>query len=95
MPSYLILSVASVTSVTNDKGDNEMIMGAVHKSPGICITAEENPRKSQLGDCLKKRLCDQSNGVPFLPSSIQATCSAHLNVLDLIALTILGGRYKL
>ena len=26
-------SVASVTSVTNDKGDNEMIPGAVHRSP--------------------------------------------------------------
>jgi hypothetical protein len=33
----------SVTSVTNDKGDNEMVMGAVHRSPGICLTAEENP----------------------------------------------------
>ena len=34
--------VASVTSVANDKGDNEMIPGAVHRSPGICLTAEEN-----------------------------------------------------
>ena len=38
------------SSVTNDKGDNEMILGAVHRSPGICLTAEENPRKPQLGD---------------------------------------------
>ena len=51
-------SVVSVTSVANDKGDNEMILGAVHRSPGICLTAEENPRKSQLGDCLMKGLCD-------------------------------------
>ena len=29
-------SVASVTSVANDRGDNEMILGAVHRSPGIC-----------------------------------------------------------
>ena len=36
-------SVSSVKSVTNDKGDNEMILGAVHRSPGICLTAEENP----------------------------------------------------
>ena len=43
-------SIASVPSVTNDKGDNEMILGAVHRSPGICLTAEENPRKPQLGD---------------------------------------------
>ena len=34
-------SVASVTLVANDKGDNEMILGAVHRS-GICLTAEEN-----------------------------------------------------
>ena len=32
----------SVTSVANDKGDNEMIPGAVHRSPDICLKAEEN-----------------------------------------------------
>ena len=32
---------------------------------------------------------------PLLPSSILATCPAHLNLLDLITLTILGERYKL
>ena len=52
-------SVTSITSVANDKGDDEMISGAVHRS-GICITAEENPGKSQLGDRLMKGLCDQS-----------------------------------
>jgi hypothetical protein len=31
----------------------------------------------------------------LLPSSILATCPAHLNHLDLIILTILGERYKL
>ena len=25
-----------------------MIVGAVYRSPGICLTAEENPRKRQL-----------------------------------------------
>ena len=35
-------SVSSVTSVANDKGDNQMILGVVHRSPGICFTAEEN-----------------------------------------------------
>ena len=34
-------SVASVTSVANDKDDNEMILWAVRRSPGICLTAEE------------------------------------------------------
>ena len=46
----LVLSAASVTSVANDKGDPEMILGAVHKSPGIYLTAEEKPGKPQLGD---------------------------------------------
>ena len=31
----------------------------------------------------------------LLPSSILATCPAHLNLLDLITLTISGERYKL
>ena len=53
--------VTSVTSVANDKGDNEMILGAVHRSPGICRTAEDNPRKPQLGGRLVKGLCDQSS----------------------------------
>ena len=44
----LASSVASVTSVANDKGDNEVILGA-----------EENPRKPQLGDHLMKGLCDE------------------------------------
>ena len=35
-------SVASITSVANDKGDNEMILGAVYRYPSICLTAEEN-----------------------------------------------------
>ena len=51
----------SVTSVANDKGGNEMILGTVYRSPGICLTAEENPRKPQLGDRLMKELCDQSS----------------------------------
>ena len=54
-------SVASVTSLANDNGDNEMILWAVHRSPGICLTAEENPRKPQLEDHLMKGVCDQSS----------------------------------
>ena len=44
---------SSVTSVTNDKGNNEMI-------PGLCtdlLVAEENPGKPLLADRLMKRLC--------------------------------------
>jgi hypothetical protein len=48
----LIPSVASVTSVANVKGDNEMILRALRRFPGICLTAEENRRKPQLGDRL-------------------------------------------
>ena len=29
----------------NDKDDSKMISGAEHRSPGICLIAEENPRK--------------------------------------------------
>ena len=54
-------SVASVTSFGNDKGDNEMILGALHRSPDICLKPEENPRKPQLVDRLMNGLCDQSS----------------------------------
>ena len=45
-----------------------MISGAVHRSPGNCLKAEENPGKPQLGDCLMKGLCDQSSQMGFLSS---------------------------
>ena len=54
-------SATLVTSVANDKGDNEMILEAVHRTSGICITAVENPRKPQLGDRLMKGLCVSQN----------------------------------
>jgi hypothetical protein len=50
----------SVSSVTNDKGDDETISGTVHRSSGLYLTAEENPRKPQLGDFLMKELYDKS-----------------------------------
>ena len=53
----------SVASVAKDKDDNEMIPGAVHRSPGIYLSAEENP-----GDRLIKavRAVIASIGVPNL-----------------------------
>ena len=30
--------------LANDMSDKGMILGAVHRSPGICFMAEENPR---------------------------------------------------
>ena len=61
-------SVKSVTSVANDKGDKEMILGAVHKPHGIYRTVEENPEKPQLRNRLMKGLCNQSSPQigPFL-----------------------------
>ena len=45
---------------------------AVHRSPGICLTAEEYSRKPQLGDHLMKGLCDQSSPQmgPFPPDEV-------------------------
>ena len=54
-------SVTSIKSVANDKGDNEMIPRAGHRSPGICPMAEENSGKPQLEERLMKGLCDQSS----------------------------------
>ena len=33
-----------------NKGDNEMILGSIHRSPGICLIVKGNPRKNELGD---------------------------------------------
>ena len=57
----LTASVTSVTSVANDKGDNEIIPGAVLRYSGNCLEAEENSGKPQIGDRLMKGLCDQSS----------------------------------
>ena len=72
VPSYrpLARSVGSVMSVANDKGDSEMVLGAVHRSPGICLTAEENLRKPQLGDRLMKGLSCRLKWSPFPPNEV-------------------------
>ena len=41
-------SLTSVTSVGDDKGD-EIVPGAVYRSPDISLRAEETPGKPQLG----------------------------------------------
>ena len=56
----------SVTSVTaNDKGDNEVKLEIVHRSPGICLMVEENPGKHNVRYRLIKALLlfIASNGV--------------------------------
>ena len=40
-------SVAQVTSVANDKGNNEIILRSVHRSPSIYLTAEESLEKPE------------------------------------------------
>ena len=52
----------------NNKRDNEIIPGDVHRSPWIYPSVEENPWKYQLGDRLLKavRPVIASNGVPCL-----------------------------
>ena len=55
-------SVGSVTSVANDKDDNGMMLGAVHRCPAICLTAEENPRKPQPEGAVRPVI--DSNGIP-------------------------------
>ena len=54
--------------LANYKGDNEVKLGAVHRSPDIYLTAEENPIKSQLEDSLMKAVQPviSLNGVPYL-----------------------------
>ena len=44
-----LMSCQSRLSI-NDKGNNVMKPWAVHRPPGIYLTAEENPGKPQLGD---------------------------------------------
>ena len=41
VPSQRLLA-SNVASVANDKGDNKMILRAVHRFPGICLAAEVN-----------------------------------------------------
>ena len=60
-------SVALVTLVANDKGDNEMILEPVHRSPGICLRARTARRPSGEGAV---RPVIASNGVPFLVARI-------------------------
>ena len=64
--SPLVPSVSSVTSVANDKGDIEMIPGAVHISPGICLKAEENiyPNYSRCWDGTDPLLWPQNYATP-------------------------------
>ena len=70
----------SVSTVANDKDNNEMIPRAVHRCPGICLTVEENSGKPQLGDRLMKGLCDRSSPQcgPFLPPNEVGRITQHV-----------------
>ena len=43
-----------VSPSDNDKGDNGVKSGAMHKSPGVYLKFEENSGKAQLGNRLVK-----------------------------------------
>ena len=51
----------------NDKGNNEMIPGSVHRSTGIDLITEENPGKPQLG---RFATSDRLNWGIFLPNYV-------------------------
>ena len=57
-------SVASVTSVANDKGDNGMILGAVHLPYSRGKPQKTSARRSSDEGALRPVI--PSNGVPFL-----------------------------
>ena len=62
-------SVASVTSVAHDKGDNEMTLVDMQTSLGICLTVEEKSQKTSASipsDEGAVRPVIASNGIPFL-----------------------------
>ena len=42
-------SVTSVTSVANDKGDNEIIPETVHRTPGICLKLSKTSARRPSG----------------------------------------------
>ena len=69
-------SVTSDTSVANDKCDNEMIPGAVHRSPGIGLKVEETPGKPQLGDRLMKG-CATSHRFKWDPLPLKEVTRVH------------------
>ena len=55
----------------NDKGDNEMIPAAVHRTPDIYLTTEENSGNLKPWDC-RWKLCDQSSSQwgPLSPNKV-------------------------
>ena len=59
---YLARASHQTRLSTNNKGDNEMKQGAVHRSPGIYLTAEENPSLETVA----VRPVIASNGVSYL-----------------------------
>ena len=61
----LVPSVASVTSVANDNGDNEMILGAVCRSPRISLQPRKTSAKRPSYEGAVQPFIT-SNGVPFL-----------------------------
>ena len=62
---------------SNDKGDSEVIPGVVYRYPDICLKAEENLGKLQLGDRLMKAV---------RPVIIQMRYFINTNLLKLVSM---------
>ena len=54
--------------LANDKGGNEVELEAVHRSPGIYLMTEKNPRGFHLGDHVMNAMLTviAANSIPYL-----------------------------
>ena len=55
----------SVMSAANDNGDNEMILGVVHRTPGIVLQLRKTPARRPSDEGAVRPVI-ASNGTPFL-----------------------------
>ena len=62
---HFVPSVASVTSVANDKGDNEMKLRAVNRSPAFALQMRKTSARRPSDEGTVRPVIT-SNGVPFL-----------------------------
>ena len=71
VPCQLCLSVT-------DEGDNEVGQRAMHRSIGIYLIVEGNPRDSQLGGCMMKAVTSHHLSWDPLPKNGSSTIAQHI-----------------
>jgi hypothetical protein len=64
-PSQRLLVPSATSDTSNDKGGNEMIPEAVHRSPGIHLMAEEKEEILSHRLVMAVRPVIASSGVPY------------------------------